>query len=132
MFNNNNNSNNHKEKDTDRIETLVGAQCHIIGSLNGNGLLKLDGSIDGDIVCDDDVILGETGHITGNTICNNAYVNGIIDGNISCKSTLTIESCGKVTGDISVKKLVISEGGILDGKCTMIAYEKPDTEFDNL
>ncbi len=100
--------------------------------MNVNGLLKIDGSIDGDIVCEDDVILGESGHINGNTICNNAYINGIIHGNISCKSTLTIESCGKVKGDISVKKLVISEGGILDGKCTMIGYEKPDTEFDNL
>ena len=123
---------NNKEKDIDRIETLIGAQCHIIGSLNGNGLLKIDGSIDGDLICEDNVILGETGHIEGNTVCNNAYINGLIHGNISCKSTLTIQNCGKVTGDISVKKLVISEGGILDGKCTMVGYEQPDSESNNL
>lgn len=123
---------NNKEKDTDRIETLIGAQCHIIGSLNGNGLLNIDGSIDGDIICDDDVILGESARVNGNTVCNNAYINGLIQGNISCKSTLTIQSCGKVTGDISVKKLVISEGGLLDGKCTMISYENPSIEPNNL
>jgi len=121
-----------KEKDVNRIETLIGQQCYIIGSVTGNGLLKIDGSIDGDLICEDDVILGETGHIKGNTICNNAYINGLINGKISCKNTLTIESCGKVRGDISVKKLMISEGGILEGNCAMLGYEQPDGESDNL
>ena len=122
---------NNKEKDMNRIETLIGEQCYIIGSLNGNGLIKIDGSIDGDLFCEDDVILGEPGHIKGNIVCNNAYIHGIIHGNISCKSTLTIENCGKVNGDILVKKLMISEGGILDGKCTMMSYEQPDGNSNN-
>ena len=123
---------NNKEKDKNRIETLIGEQCCIIGSLNVNGLLKIDGSIDGDLFCEDDIILGESGHIKGNTICNNAYIHGTVHGNVSCKSTLTIENCGNVKGDISVKKLMISEGGILDGKCTMLSYVQPDDESDNL
>jgi len=112
-----------KEKDGNRIETLIGNQCFIIGSLNVNGLVKIDGSIEGDISCEDDVILGESGHIKGNTVCNNAFINGILHGNISCTGTLTIEACGKVKGDISVKKLMICEGGLLDGKCTMVGYD---------
>ena len=122
---------NNKEKDMNRIETLIGEQCYIIGSLNGNGLLKIDGSIDGDLLCEDDVILGASGHIKGNMVCNNAYIHGIIHGNVSCKNTLAIENCGKVKGDILVKKLVICEGGILDGKCTMISYEQPDGDSNN-
>ncbi|MBU3143539.1 polymer-forming cytoskeletal protein [Clostridium sp. CF012] len=122
---------NNKEKDVNRIETLIGDQCFIIGSLNVTGLIKIDGSVDGDIICDDDVILGESGHIKGNTVCNNAYINGVLNGNIRCTNTLSIESCGKVKGDISVKKLMISEGGILDGKCTMIGYEVHDSDSDS-
>lgn len=130
MFNSNNNSGS-KEKDANRIETLIGEQCYIIGSMNTNGLVKIDGSIDGDLICEDDVILGETGKIRGNITCNNAFINGILNGNISCKNTLNIESCGKVRGDISVKKLMISEGGILDGKCAMISYEQPDDNIND-
>lgn len=122
---------NNKEKDMNRIETLIGEQCYIIGSFSGKGLLKIDGSIDGDLFCEDDIILGESGHIKGNIVCNNAYIHGIIHGNISCKSTLTIENCGKVKGDISVKKLLISEGGTLDGKCAMISYEQLDADGTN-
>ena len=112
--------NGNKEKDVNRIETLIGAQCFIIGSLNVSGLIEIDGSIDGDLFCEDDLILGEFGHLKGDTTCNNAYIRGIVHGNISCKSTLSIESSGKVKGDISVKKLLISEGGILEGKCSML------------
>ncbi|WP_291636926.1 polymer-forming cytoskeletal protein [Clostridium sp.] len=122
---------NNKERDENRIETLIGEQCCIIGSLNVNELLQIDGSIDGDLICEDDVILGDAGHIKGNTVCNNAFIHGVLHGNISCKSTLTIESSGKVKGDILVKKLIISEGGILDGKCTMLCNEQPDDKNDN-
>ena len=117
---------NNKEKDINRIETLIGEQCYIIGSMNVTGILKIDGSIDGDLICEDDLVLGASGHIKGNTVCNNAYIHGVIHGDISCKNTLNIEDCGKVKGDISVKKLVINEGGLLDGKCTMISYDHPD------
>jgi len=122
---------NNKEKDINRIETLIGEQCYIIGSLNVNGLLKIDGSVEGDLICEDDFVLGASGHIRGNTVCNNAYINGVIHGDISCKCTLTIESSGKVIGNILVKKLMISEGGLLDGKCTMISYEHPADGIKN-
>ena len=122
---------NNKEKDINRIETLIGKQCNVIGSLNVTELLKIDGSIDGDLFCEGDVILGESGHIKGNMTCNNAYIHGIILGNVSCKNTLTIENCGKIEGDISVEKLMISEGGTLDGKCTMINCEQPYINSNN-
>lgn len=121
---------NNKENDVNRIETLIGEHCYIIGSLNVNGLIKIDGSIDGDLFCEDDIILGTSGHLKGNVVCNNAYIHGILHGNICCKSTLTIENCGNVKGDISVKKLMVSDGGLLDGKCTMLGYDDPDSDSE--
>lgn len=112
------------EKDTktiDRIETLIGESCSIVGNLSGAGLLRVDGSVDGDITWQDDVILGSFALYNGNIKCKNAFINGKVKGNISCEETLTIEGCGKITGDITIKHLVIKEGGALDGKCTTIA-----------
>ncbi|WP_139905411.1 bactofilin family protein [Clostridium thermarum] len=107
-------------KNIERIETLIGEQCNIVGNLNGGGLLKVDGSIDGDILWQDDVILGVFSIFNGNLTCKSAIVSGKVTGNIICEETLIIESSGKVSGDITVKKLVVKEGGMLDGKCTMI------------
>lgn len=109
-----------ENKNIDRIETLIGEQCNIVGNISGEGLIKIDGSVEGDMLWQDDIIIGDTALYKGNITCKNAVVSGRINGNLICEESLVIESYGKVTGDITVKNLVIKEGGCLDGKCTMV------------
>ncbi|WP_040212231.1 bactofilin family protein [Clostridium polynesiense] len=113
-----------KELKNDRIETLIGEKCVIKGNLKGEGLLKVDGLIDGNLDWQQDIIIGTDSKIKGNISCINACVNGFVDGNIICENILTIESFGKVKGDITVKNVIIKEGGWLDGKCTMVTQKK--------
>ena len=110
---------NEKEKNVQNIETLIGERCTVNGTLSGSGVLKLDGSIKGNIDWKDDVIIGDNSISTGDIKCINAYIGGTLNGNAICENSLVIESCGRVVGDINVKTLSIKEGGILDGKCTM-------------
>jgi cytoskeletal protein CcmA (bactofilin family) len=114
-----------KEKNLNKIETLIGENCHIVGNFTGTGTIKIDGVIDGDILWQDDVIVGADSEVNGSILCNNAFINGNVNGNIKCKNILTIQPQGKVKGDITVKKLIINESGLLDGKCTML----DDDEF---
>lgn len=116
--------NNEKEKVTNKIETLIGEKCSIVGNLKGDGLLKIDGSIEGDIFWEDDIMLSVSAFCISNISCKSAFINGKVEGNIVCENTLTIENCGKIMGDITVKNLVIKEGGSLDGKCTMVVPKK--------
>lgn len=120
-----------KEKNINKIETLVGENCHVIGNFSGTGIIKIDGIIDGDILWQDDVIIGPDSEINGNILCNNALVNGTVNGNIKCKNILTIQNQGKVKGDIIVKKLVINESGLLDGKCTMLNLDEIQESSSN-
>jgi len=121
-----------KEKNLNKIETLVGNNCHIIGNFTGTGVLKIDGIIDGDILWEDDVIIGLKSEINGNIICNNAFVNGNVNGNIKCKNILTIQSDGRIKGDITVKKIIVNESGILEGKCTMIDIDELDSKINTI
>lgn len=109
-----------ENKHIERIETLIGEQCSIVGNLTGSGLLKIDSSVEGSISWEDNLIIGTLGIINGNINCKSAFINGKVNGNIICTETLTIENSGKVIGDITVKKLIIKEGGSLDGKSTMV------------
>lgn len=108
------------------IETLIGEQCQIEGNIKGSGVIKIDGVVQGDIVWDEDVIIGLSAKINGNISSKNAYISGKIKGNIICENELIVENCGKITGDITVSALVVKEGGILDGKCTMVVSEKAE------
>lgn len=117
MFSSNKNK---KIEISNEIETLIGENCHVIGCLEGSGLLKIDGCVDGDTNWSEDINLGITCDYNGNISCKNAIINGKVKGNICCSETLTIENCGKILGDIVAKHLVIKQGGILDGKCSML------------
>ncbi len=115
-------------KNTDRIETLIGEQCSIVGNLSGEGLIKIDGSAEGDMCWKDDVIIGEGAIYRGNITCKNACINGKVKGNVICEESLIIDNYGKILGDITVKNLTIKEGGYLDGRCSMIV-EKEASEI---
>ncbi|SUY47843.1 Integral membrane protein CcmA involved in cell shape determination [Clostridium putrefaciens] len=113
-------------KNLDRIETLIGELCSIVGNISGEGLIKIDGSIDGDIKWKDDIIIGETALYNGNISCKNAKVNGRVKGNITCEDNLIIEPLGNISGDITVKHVTIKEGASLDGRCTMLINKIQD------
>jgi cytoskeletal protein CcmA (bactofilin family) len=110
-----------KEKILNKIETLIGEKCTISGSISGEGLIKIDGSVKGDIIWQDEVILGVSSYCKSNLTCKSAFINGKVEGDVICENTLTLESYGKITGDITVRNIIIKEGGSFDGKCTMVA-----------
>lgn len=108
------------EKDLNRIENLIGKDCKIIGKVYGKGLLKIDGSIEGDIIWEDNLITDSSSLCKGNISCKNAIVNGSIEGNITCEDSLVIKNTGKVNGDINIAKLVIDDGGCFNGNCNIM------------
>jgi cytoskeletal protein CcmA (bactofilin family) len=113
-----------KERNTNKIETLIGERCKIIGSLQGEGLIKIDGFIEGDITWQDDVVVGETSYCKSTITCKNALINGKVEGNVICENALNLEANGKITGDLTVKNLIVKEGGSFEGKCTMLVSKK--------
>lgn len=121
---------NEREKNTNKIETLIGEKCKIVGSLQGEGLMKIDGIVEGDINWQDDVLLGVSSYCKSNISCRNAIVNGKVEGNVICENTLCLEANGQVTGDITVRNLVIKEGGSFEGKCRMVVTKKASEVID--
>lgn len=115
------------DKSQNKIGTLIGVNCTIDGTLKGSGYIKNDGILNGDVIIENDLETSSLSYVKGNISCYNAAINGKIDGNISCTGKLIIGSTGLVHGDIIVKDLIIMQGGILQGKCSMIVdKENPD------
>lgn len=117
------------KKSNYNTETLIGEKCNIKGSLKGTGIIEIEGYVEGDIYWDDDIIISETCTIKGSINCVDGYIRGRINGDIISKRILTIESTGQVYGNIRTPKLIIKEGGIFEGTCSMpiikTSYEDP-------
>lgn len=104
----------------DKFDTIIGVSTTFEGNIQSEGTLRVDGKVKGDIKATGNVFIGEKAVVTGNLSANNIHTSGVVEGNIEAKGTLRILSTSKINGDIKVVSLITDEGGIFNGKCTMI------------
>ncbi len=108
------------KKNNQPVANIFSGGSDIIGNLNLNSDLRLDGTIEGDLLCEAKVVIGKLGKVQGNIICNEILIEGNVIGNITVKSIIDIRSTAKIDGDINAKKLIIEEGASFNGLCNMI------------
>ena len=95
----------------------------IEGDIHADGSVHIDGRLKGTIVCNGDLIIGETSQVHGEIKAKNVFVSGFFKGTIESIEGLEILSTGRVEGDIKGSKLTISEGGIYKGMVNMDVIE---------
>ncbi len=110
-----------------KIDTLIGRNTRLIGRVEANGTIRVDGEIDGDIVADGNITIGADGKITGNLEGNDIFISGTVYGNIKCNEYLRLGNTAKLFGDVEVKTLIIDENAIFEGKCKMENIRSEDT-----
>lgn len=105
-------------KSSEKLESFVGVNSHFNGDIKSKGTLRIDGAVEGNIESDW-VVLGEKAVLKGNVSARGVILGGRIEGNVAVREILEIRSKGQVVGDISAPKLVVSEGGVLEGRSFM-------------
>jgi len=115
-------------KNTEKLESLIGANSKFKGDIDTKGTLRIDGSMEGNVNADW-VILGEKACLKGDVTARGIIIAGRIDGNLRSKEIVEIKSKGQVSGDISTNKLTIIEGGMFDGRSSMHKDESKVVEF---
>lgn len=106
--------------DLERVDTLIGKNTCFEGIIKGEGTIRLDGKIIGEVIVSGNVVVGEGGSIKGNVTADNVHSAGIVEGNITANSQLHLTSTSKLVGDMTVKNVVIDEGAVFSGSCKMI------------
>ncbi|MCS6933527.1 MAG: polymer-forming cytoskeletal protein [Chitinophagales bacterium] len=91
----------------------------VTGDVSTEGDIRIDGKVNGNVTSKSKVVLGQSGCITGDVCCQNAYIDGRIDGNLEVAELLILSSNAVVAGDIRIKKLVVQEGAVFSGRCMM-------------
>jgi cytoskeletal protein CcmA (bactofilin family) len=98
---------------------LIAAGTVLEGKVRTPGSIRVDGKIVGDVSATQSISIGNTGDIDGNLSAKNVTIGGKINGTIVAQEKLVFETKAVVRGDIRAAKLVIDEGALFDGKCTM-------------
>ncbi|MDQ7786186.1 MAG: polymer-forming cytoskeletal protein [Thermodesulfovibrionales bacterium] len=117
-------------KNTEKLESFIGANSAFKGNIETKGTLRIDGKLEGNVQADW-VILGEKSSVKGDITARGIIVGGSVEGNLRAKEIIEIKSKGRVTGDTVTTKLTMSEGGIFDGRSTMVKDESKVLEFQS-
>ena len=113
-----------------RVSSVLGQGIHWIGNLHGTGGVRIEGTMQGDIVIKGLVVIGETGKV----ICpelkaETVVVAGTVQGNITCQK-LEIRSTGRVWGDVVAVSFSSEDGAFLRGQMRM--EERVEIPVDEL
>jgi cytoskeletal protein CcmA (bactofilin family) len=107
-----------------KIDTIVGRETEFKGTLTSSGIIRIDGKVDGEIIHQGDIAVGESGSVTADIKARNITVAGTVSGNVDASGKLELLSSARLCGDISVATLVIGEGAVFKGSSEMKANEK--------
>ncbi|TAJ15245.1 polymer-forming cytoskeletal protein [Marinilabiliaceae bacterium JC017] len=102
-----------------KLPNMIGPGTKIVGNIETNGDIRIDGSIDGNILSKGKVVIGPNGIAKGEIQCSNAEVSGNINGKIVVTELLSLKATSKINGDIKTGKLTIEPGAIFTGTCNM-------------
>ena len=110
----------------DVIETIVGINSELEGSIFSQGSVRVDGKVKGDIDIKGNLIIGDQGTLLGNVKAKSVVVAGELKGNVLVLDKIEINKTGKLMGDIVSKFVVLEDGAEFTGHCKMErAVEKP-------
>jgi cytoskeletal protein CcmA (bactofilin family) len=102
-----------------KLPNMIGPGTKIIGNIETNGDIRIDGNIEGNIISKGKVVIGANGLVKGEIQCANAELSGSLDGKIFVTDLLSLKSTSKITGEMKVGKLSIEPGALFTGNCSM-------------
>ena len=98
---------------------LLGAGTTVKGEIRLNGDFRIDGTFLGSINCKGKVVVGPSGIIEGEIICQNADFSGEVKATVKVTELLTLKESARFSGDITTNKLAIEPGAKFSGTCAM-------------
>src|SRR4030043_59855 len=89
------------------------------GELKFTNSLRIDGKFQGKINSTDELIIGEKGEVDAEIEVGRISISGIVKGTITAMDRVELFPTAKVTANITTKHLIISEGALFNGSCSM-------------
>jgi cytoskeletal protein CcmA (bactofilin family) len=98
---------------------IIGAGTSIDGDITSGGDIRIDGNLKGTINTRGKLVVGPSGIVEGEVLCQNADISGEVRGKINVTELLTLKATAKLAGELTTGKLAIEPGADFSGSCSM-------------
>jgi len=116
--------------DSGNLNTIIGKGSSIDGTMKVNSTLRVDGRVKGNVTTTDSLVLGKDGVINGEVVVRNAIIGGKLKGKLTASGKVVLEAKSVFNGELKTTKLVIDEGAIFEGNCSMSAEPAEEKRSD--
>jgi len=117
---------------SDKVNTVIGKDTVFNGIIIGKGVIRIDGKLEGNITTQNDVVVGESGHVSAEIKAKNITVAGHFEGTTEASGRLEIKKTGNAVGTFIAKAFVVEDGAVLSGNLDMIDKEKSVKPIEQL
>lgn len=107
--------------------TTIGENSAFEGRFMVQGNLRIDGTFEGKSLVVDQLQIGENAKVKTNITATSVVVEGLVIGNVTASRRILLLSTARVLGDLKTPELIIQDGVILEGRCTISHVRIQDT-----
>jgi cytoskeletal protein CcmA (bactofilin family) len=101
------------------IGAYLGPGTKINGKLHFDAPATIEGEVDGEIVAQANITVGQQATVKGKITAASILVQGKVMADVQAEKKLEIQPPGSVVGDVITQSLVIGDGAVLEGHISM-------------
>jgi len=109
----------HGVPETETGLSIIGTGMRVVGDITAEGVVKIEGTVVGTVRAGRQVLVGKGGEVEGDVIAREAIIGGEVRGSIRADERVEIQASCVVHGDIAAKRLLVQEGGEINGVVRM-------------
>lgn len=114
-----NRSQNAGGSDADTVISIIGPGMLVVGDLDTDGTVRVEGEVEGDIRAGKAVVVGKEGKVEGNIRTQDAVLSGTVQGSLTAASRLEVQATARIEGDVHARRIHLEEGAVLNGTVQM-------------
>ena len=121
-----------KKKETEKLSkqivtrkgppSIISSDLHVVGDIEGEGDLHIEGRVDGNIRCDQ-LTVGEQGQVKGKIAVMTLQLFGMVNGSVQAY-TVKMMKTARMNGDVVHHKLEIESGAKVHGVYKQLRQEE--------
>lgn len=104
--------------------SILAGGMKITGEFETDGVVKIEGSIQGTVKARQQVLVAKGGVVEGDIYTKDAVVGGSVRGSIVAEGRVEVQAGASIEGDITTPVITVQEGGSVNGSLKMTAPNK--------
>lgn len=101
--------------------TMIAAGTVVVGDVQSDGVIKIEGEIQGTVRAAAQVLVAKGGVVRGDVLTREAILGGEVFGTVRADDRVEIQAGALVEGDILTQRIQVADGGKVNGQISMAA-----------